>query len=162
MPSRWSVLLGLLGLTVLMGLLPPPGLVLRSVLPADPDTFLDLERRLMTAIQTGDRDTLESLVAQDFAIIGPDIERARLGAGGYLKAALTGDAVETFHIDALSSVSEGPGQVTVRMDVEWTSDAPEPHTRRVQITDTWQARAGTWELLRRHTRPADESSVADR
>lgn len=151
---RFSILI--IGLS-LGCMLAASGATASSGNPADEEALKQLSREWMTAIERKDKETLESILADDYVLQMPgDSEHQYVRRATWLENAINMDWSNFRYENMRVNVDGDRAVLSARL---FFKISPNPLTFDSGVVDTWERRAGKWQVTNRYL---GESALKER
>jgi len=117
--------------------------------PVPVDELATLSQQWMDAMQQNDMPTLERLMAPEFTLVHPSVDKV-LTRAQWLSN-LTGVEVKRFRYQTLKIVHYGPTVAVVSsiLRIDTVKDGA-PFAAKTSCVDVWEKRAGKWQVVTRY------------
>ena len=114
--------------------------------------LFELSHDLVRAVQEHDPERLETMLAQEFTLLGAAGE---LDRAGLLEAAAARYVIEDFAYEEIDPEIYGNTAVLVSRYSQVARLDGRDLTHRMHVTDIWTRREARWQIVRRHATIAD-------
>lgn len=118
------------------------------------ELLVDLERQLQDAVRRHDRDSLESLLAEEFRTTGSS-HLGTVGRERWLDLATEGIEWESFEFRSAEGMVLGDVGVVASVVYRRGTVAGQDTSGEFATVDTWLRRDGRWQIINRVVLPFD-------